>query len=72
MRYRGLEAASRLKRFYLRMKAGSGAKVAIVALARNIASIPKHLIIYREIFEDGSTERPKRSKLQGKISAGKT
>jgi len=62
---------SRLKRFYLRIKARSGAKVAIVALARKIVCILHHLIINREMFKDESTERPKRSKLKGTISAGK-
>ena len=62
---------SRLKRFYLRIKARSGAKVAIVALARKIVCILHHLIFNREMFKDESTERPKRSKLKGTISAGK-
>jgi transposase len=62
---------SKLKKFYLRIKARSGAKVAIVALARKVVCILHHLIINREMFEDESTKRPKRSKLHGTISTGK-
>jgi transposase len=62
---------SKLKRFYQRIKARSGAKVAIVALARKIVCILHHLIINREIFEDESTERPRRSKRQETVSASK-
>lgn len=51
---------SKLKRFYLKIKARRGPKVAIVALARKILCILHHLIINRERFEDESATKPRR------------
>ncbi len=56
------KADSRLKRFYFRIKGRHGAKVAIVALARNVICILHHLIVNREMFEDESTNKSKRNK----------
>lgn len=51
---------SRLKRFYLRVKAKKGSNVAVVALARKVLCILHHLLTNREMFkEDGINKKVK-------------
>lgn len=51
---------SKLRRFYLRVKARRGANVAIVALARKILCILYHLLINQEMYEEpGVAKRSK-------------
>lgn len=50
---------SRLKRFYLRIKARRGEKIAIVALARKILCILFHLITNGEMYQEEHTVKPK-------------
>jgi transposase len=51
---------SKLKRFYLRVKAKKGSNVAVVALARKVLCILHHLLTNREMFEeDGSIKKVK-------------
>ena len=55
---------SRLRRFYLRVKARKGSKTAIVALARKMLTIIHHLLVNGEEYvEDGyeKKQRPRRS-----------
>lgn len=52
------KADSKLKRFYFRIKGRHGAKAAIVALARKVICILHHLIVNREMFEDGLRTNP--------------
>ena len=55
---------SRLRKFYLRVKARRGANVAIVALARKILCILHHLLINQEMYEEpGVTKRTRPVKL---------
>jgi len=53
----------KLKRFYLRVRARSGAKVAIIALARKVLCILHHLLINKETFQDEDLKKPRRIKL---------
>ncbi len=62
MPYPEQKADSKLKRLYFRIKSRHGAKVAIVALARNVICILHHLIVNQEMFEEESTSKPKRNK----------
>ena len=50
---------SELKRFFLRIRAKKGYNVAIVALARKVLCIIHHLLINREMYEDGVTRKGK-------------
>lgn len=43
---------SKLKKFFLRIKARRGAKIGIVALARKVLCILFHLLIRRELYQD--------------------
>jgi hypothetical protein len=43
---------SKLRKFYLRVKARRGANVAIVALARKILCILYHLLMNQEMYEE--------------------
>ena len=52
---------SRLRKFYLRVRAKKGAKVAIVALAREILCILYHLLMNQEAYEEPGVA--KRSRL---------
>ncbi len=52
---------SRLRKFYLRVRAKKGAKVAIVALARKILCILYHLLMNQEAYEEPGVA--KRSRL---------
>lgn len=60
---------STLKRFYMRVRARKGAKIAIVALARKVLCILYHLLINREMFQEESlNSKPKRSRRVGSSS----
>jgi transposase len=62
-------ANSRLKRFYLRVKARRGHKIAIVTLARKVVCILYHLLINREMFQDNcANTKPKRTRQIGTSS----
>lgn len=50
---------SKLKRFFLRIKARRGSKIALVALARNILCILYHLLINRETYQEEGPCKPK-------------
>jgi transposase len=50
---------SRLKSFFLRIKAKKGTKVAIVALARKVLCILHHLLVNREMYEETVNLKPK-------------
>ena len=58
------KAKTRLKRFYLRVLAKKGKKVAIVALARKMLCILYHLLVNQEIYKDDGLEKPKRVKVK--------
>ena len=53
---------SRLKRFFLRIKARRGSNVATIALARKILCILYHLLINQEIYEEATIKKSKLSK----------
>jgi transposase len=44
---------SKLKKFFLRVKARRGTKIAVVALARKVLCILYHLLISHEFYQDG-------------------
>ena len=50
---------SRLKSFFLRIKAKKGTKVAVVALARKVLCILHHLLVNREMYEETVDLKPK-------------
>jgi len=50
---------SKLKSFFLRIKAKKGSKVAIVALARKVLCILHHLLVNREMYEETVGLKPK-------------
>jgi transposase len=50
---------SKLRKFYLRIRAKKGANVAIIALARKILCILHHLLTKRELYEEDGIERSK-------------
>jgi transposase len=50
---------SKLKKFFLRIKARRGAKIGVVALARKVLCILYHLIISHETYQDDSIDKPK-------------
>jgi transposase len=50
---------SRLKSFFLRIKAKKGTKVAVVALARKVLCILHHLLVNREMYEETGNLKPK-------------
>ena len=52
---------SKLRKFYLRVKAKRGANVAIVALARNILCILYHLLMNQEMYEESGVAKRTRS-----------
>ena len=52
---------SKLKSFFLRIKAKKGSKVAIVALARKVLCIFHHLLVNREMYEESGNLKPKQS-----------
>ncbi len=50
---------TKLKRFFLRVKARRGMKIGVVALARKVLCILYHLLINQEIYQDELLERPR-------------
>jgi len=50
---------SKLKSFFLRIKAKKGTKIAIVALARKVLCILHHLLVNREMYEETVELKPK-------------
>ena len=50
---------SKLKKFFLRIKARRGAKIGIVALARKVLCILYHLLIRREFYQDDLLSEPR-------------
>jgi transposase len=52
---------SKLRKFYLRIRARKGANVAIVALARKILCILHHLLINQEMYEEPGIAKRSRS-----------
>jgi transposase len=53
---------SRLKKFFLRIKARRGTKIGIVALARKVLCILYHLLICQEIYQDDLMGKPRCAK----------
>jgi transposase len=60
---------SKLRRFYLRVKAKSGHNVAIIALARKILCILHHLLMNREKYVDDDGCKKSRSKRSYRASS---
>jgi hypothetical protein len=50
---------SRLKSFFLRLKAKKGTKIAVVALARKVLCILHHLLMNREMYEENGNVKQK-------------
>jgi transposase len=50
---------SKLKKFFLRVKARRGAKIGIVALARKVLCILYHLLVRREVYQDDLINKPR-------------
>ena len=50
---------SRLKKFFLRIKARRGTKIGVVALARKVLCILYHLLISRELYQDDLLDKPR-------------
>ena len=50
---------SKLKKFFLRVKARRGAKIGIVALARKVLCILHHLLVSRELYQDDLLNKPR-------------
>jgi transposase len=50
---------SKLKKFFLRVKARRGAKIGIVALARKVLCILYHLLVRRELYQDDLLNKPR-------------
>ena len=50
---------SKLKKFFLRIKARRGAKIGIVALARKVLCILYHLLVRRELYRDDLINKPR-------------
>ena len=50
---------SRLKKFFLRVKARRGMKIGVVALARKVLCILYHLLISQETYQDDSLSKPR-------------
>jgi len=54
---------SKLKKFFLRIKARRGTKIGVVALARKVLCILYHLLIGRELYQDELLSKPRNVKL---------
>jgi transposase len=50
---------SRLKKFFLRIKARRGMKIGVVALARKVLCILYHLLIRQELYQDDLLDKPR-------------
>ena len=55
----GSNRNSRLKKFFLRIKARRGTKIGVVALARKVLCILYHLLISRELYQDDLLDKPR-------------
>jgi transposase len=53
---------SKLKKFFLRIKARRGAKIGVVALARKVLCILYHLLISQETYQDDLPGKPRSNK----------
>ena len=53
---------SKLKKFFLRIKARRGAKIGRVALARKVLCILYHLLVLQELYQDDLLSKPRRIK----------
>ena len=60
---------SKLKKFFLRIKARRGTKIGLVALARKVLCILYHLIISQETYQDDSLGKPRSVKYSRMQSA---
>lgn len=60
---------SHLKRFFQRVRAKKGHNIAIVALARKVLCIIYHLLMNREMYDDGVTRKSKSVALDGTPTA---
>jgi transposase len=60
---------SKLKKFFLRIKARGGTKIGLVALARKVLCILYHLIISQETYQDDSLGKPRATKYSRAKSA---
>jgi len=50
---------SKLKKFFLRIKARRGTKIGVVALARKVLCILHHLLISQELYQDDLLGKPR-------------
>lgn len=50
---------TKLKKFFLRIKARRGTKIGVVALARKVLCILYHLLIHRELYQDDLIGKPR-------------
>jgi transposase len=50
---------TKLKRFFLRIKARRGLKIGVVALARKVLCILYHLLIHQELYQDSLLGKPR-------------
>jgi hypothetical protein len=50
---------TRLKKFFLRIKARRGIKIGVVALARKVLCILYHLLIHQETYQDDLLGKPR-------------
>ena len=66
-----MRIGSKLRRFYLRIKARSGHNVAIIALARKILCILYHLLMNREKYVEDDGCKKSRSKRSYRTSSPK-
>jgi transposase len=55
---------TRLKKFFLRIKARRGTKIGVVALARKVLCILYHLLIHQEFYQDDLLGKPRNIKNQ--------
>ena len=53
---------TRLKKFFLRIKARRGTKIGVVALARKVLCILYHLLIHQETYHDDLLGKPRKIK----------
>jgi len=53
---------TKLKKFFLRIKARRGTKIGVVALARKVLCILYHLLVHQEIYHDDLLGKPRKIK----------
>jgi len=54
---------SKLRKFFLRVKAKKGYNVAVVALARKILCVLHHLLMNQELYQEDGVEKSRQSKI---------